>query len=243
VGSGRRSDCEPYRDLIEGKLEQGLSAQRIYQDLVGEHGFTASYWSVRRYAQGLAGKSERPMRRMEVAAGEEAQVDFGRGAPVVDADSKRRKTNVFRIVLSHSRKGYSEATYTQTTEDFLRALENAFAHFGGVPKTLVIDNLKAAVVHPDWFDPELTPKVQSFCRHYGTVILPTKPYTPRHKGKVEAGVKYVKNNGLAGHTFPTLEAENRHLADWERTVADTRIHGTTKRQVGQLYADAERAAL
>ena len=232
VGQGRRSDCEPYRDLIVGKLEQGLSAQRIYQDLVGEHGFTASYWSVRRYAQGLVGKSERPMRRMEVAAGEEAQVDFGRGAPVVDADGKRRKTNVFRIVLSHSRKGYSEATYTQTTEDFLRALENAFAHFGGVPKTLVIDNLKAAVAHPDWYDPELTPKVQSFCRHYGTVILPTKPYTPRHKGKVEAGVKYVKNNGLAGHTFPTLEAENRHLADWERTVADTRIHGTTKRQVG-----------
>ena len=61
-----------------------------------------------------------------------------------------------------------------------------------MPKTLVIDNLKAAVLHPDWFDPELTPKVQSFCQHYGTVILPTKPRMPRHKGKVEAGVKYVQ---------------------------------------------------
>ena len=97
-------------------------------------------------------------------------MDFGTGAPVITPDGKRRKTNVFRIVLSHSRKAYSEATFTQTAEDFFRCLENAFVHFGGVPKTLVIDNLRAAVAQPDWFDPELTPKVQSFCRHYGTVI-------------------------------------------------------------------------
>ena len=88
---------------------------------------------------------------------------------------------------------------------------------------------------PDWFDPELTPKVQSFCRHYGTTILPTKPYMPRHKGKVESGVKYVKNNALKARTFASLEAQNRFLADWERTVADTRIHGTTKRQVGKVF--------
>ena len=119
-------------------------------------------------------------------------------------------------------------------------MENAFAHFGGVPKTLVIDNLKAAVAHPDWFDPELTPKVQSFCRHYGTVILPTKPYMPRHKGKVEAGVKYVKNNALKARVFTSLEEQNRFLADWERTVADTRIHGTTKQQVGKVFDEVER---
>jgi len=104
-------------------------------------------------------------------------------------------------VLSHSRKAYSEATFTQTAEDFIRCLENAFAHFGGVPQTLVVDNLKAAVAHPDWFDPELNPKLQSFAQHYNTVILPTKPYTPRHKGKVESGVKYVKNNALKARTF------------------------------------------
>lgn len=120
---------------------------------------------------------------METAPGEQAQVDFGSGAPVIGPDGKRRKTHVFRVVLSHSRKGYSETTFTQTTDDFIRCLENAFAAFGGVPKTLVIDNLKAAVAHPDWFDPELVPKIQSFCRHYGTVILPTKPYMPRPRAK------------------------------------------------------------
>lgn len=246
---GRPGQCEPLREIILAQLDRQLSAQRIWQDLVAEHGFTGGYDSVKRFVRRLGAKTPLPFRRMECGPGEEAQVDFGTGAAVVTPDHsaggtrKRRKTYVFRIVLSHSRKAYSEATFTQTTEDFFRCLENAFAHFGGVPTTLVIDNLKAAVAHPDWFDPELTPKVQSFCRHYGTVILPTKPYMPRHKGKVESGVKYVKNNALKGHTFGSLEAENRHLADWERAVADTRIHGTTKRQVGKVFTEIERAAL
>jgi transposase len=241
--AGRASQCAPHRDVILAKLNQQLSAQRIWQDLVTETGFTGCYDSVKRFVRRLAGATPLPFRRLECRPGEEAQVDFGTGAPLVTPEGKRRKTHVFRIILSHSRKGYSEATLTQTTEDFFRALENAFAHFGGVPETLIIDNLKAAVAHPDWFDPVLTPKVQSFCAHYGTVILPTKPYTPRHKGKVEAGVKYVQSNALKRRTFTSLEQQNEHLADWERTIADTRIHGTTKRQVGKLFAEAERAAL
>jgi len=240
---GRPHQCEPLRGLILSMLDQQLSGKRIWQDLRADHGFTGSYDSVKRFVRSLGATPPLPFRRMECGAGEEAQVDFGSGAPVVGPDGKRRKTNVFRIVLSHSRKGYSEATFTQTAEDFFRCLENAFHHFGGVPQTLVIDNLKAAVAHPDWFDPELTPKVQSFCRHYGTVILPTKPYMPRHKGKIEAGVKYVKNNALKARTFTSLEEENKCLADWERTVADTRIHGTTKQQVKRLFESAERAAL
>ena len=99
------------------------------------------------------------------------------------------------------------------------------------------------MAHPDWFDPELTPKVQSFCQHYGTVILPTRPRTPRHKGKIERGIGYVKGNALKARQFTSLEAENRHLAEWEATVADRRIHGTTRKQVGKVFAEVERAAL
>ena len=72
-------------------------------------------------------------------------------------------------------------------------------------------------------------------QHYGTVFLPTKPYTPQHKGKVESGIKYVKNNALAGRVFDGLEQQNAHLLDWEQYTADTRIHGTTKRQVGRHF--------
>jgi len=144
VDSG--SQCAPYRDWIQAKLEQGLSATRIHRDLREEHKVTFSYYSVRRFIQQLTAVTPLPFRRLECAAGEEAQVDFGTGAPVVGADGKRRKTYVFRIVLSHSRKGYSEATHTQTTEDFFRCLENAFAHFGGVPKTLVIDYVPRHII-------------------------------------------------------------------------------------------------
>ena len=243
VKRGRPSECEPFQSLILEKLQQELSAQRIYQDLTIEHSFTGSYDSVKRFVRQLGHSRPLPMRRMECAAGEEAQVDFGSGAPVVGADGKRRKTHVFRIVLSHSRKAYSEATFRQTTEDFIGCLENAFAHFGGLPKVLVIDNLRAAVQHPDWFDPELVPKLRSFCQHYGVVVLPTKPYMPRHKGKVEAGVKYVKNNALKARTFGSLREQNEHLARWEATVADTRIHGTTRQHVGKVFREAEQPAL
>ena len=184
-----------------------------------------------------------PFRRMECEPGDEAQIDFGAGARITTPDGKRRKTHVLRVVLSHSRKGYSEACFRQTAEDFLRVLENAFWHFGGVPKTLVVDNLKAAVLHADWFDPELNPKLQSFAEHYGTVILPTKPRTPRHKGKVERGVAYVQDNGLKARVFTSLEEQNRHLLGWEAAVADTRIHGTTKQQVGKVFVEVEQAAL
>jgi transposase len=242
-GSGRASGCEPWRDVVRAKCDRGLTAQRIYQDLVADHGFDGSYYCVRRFVHRLEGAHDLPFRRIECDPGDEAQVDFGTGAPVVGPDGKRRKTHVFRVVLSHSRKGYSEAIYHQTTDDFLRCLEDAFRHFGGVPRRLVLDNLKAAVSKADWFDPEINPKVRSFGEHYGTVFLPTRPYTPRHKGKVERGVDYVRENALRGRSFAALEEQNRFLRDWEETVADTRVHGTTRRHVGNHFADVERATL
>lgn len=238
-----QSRCWSWREVIEAKRDQGLSARRIHQDLATEHGAALSYDSVRRFLRKLGWARPLPFRRLESAPGQEAQVDFGTGAPVVGADGRRRRTHVFRVVLSHSRKAYSEVTYRQTTEDFLGALANAFESFGGVPQTVVIDNLKAAVKHPDWFDPELVPKVAAFAEHYGTVILPTKPYTPRHKGKVERGIAYVQENALKGRRFASLAEQNEHLRQWEANVADTRIHGTTRQHVGQVFREVEQPAL
>jgi len=235
--SGPESLCEPFRAVIEAKLQQGLSGQRIYQDLMTEHGFAGSYSSVRRFLQHLDRSRPLPFRRLEVLPGEQAQVDFGVGAWIVRPDGKRRHPHVFRVVLSFSRKAYSEVVYHQTTENFLRCLENAFWYFGGVTQTTVIDNLKAAVSKADWYDPDLHPKIQSFCQHYGTVILPTKPRMPRHKGKVERGIDYVQSNALKGRTFSSLAEQNQHLLDWERRIADTRIHGTTRKQVQSLFQE------
>jgi transposase len=240
---GQISQCEPFRSVIQAKLQQGLTAQRVYQDLVVENGFKGSYYSVRRFVGKLGEAVPLPFRRMECVPGEESQVDFGTGAAIVSPDGRRQKSHVFRTVLGCSRKGYSEAVFRQTMDDFLLCLENSFWDWGGVPRIIRIDNLKAAVKQPDWYDPELNPKVQSFCEHYGTVILPTRPYTPRHKGKVERGVGYVQENALKGRTFASLQEENRHLQQWEATVADTRIHGTTRRQVGKVFREVEKPAL
>jgi len=233
--SGRISQCEAFKEAVEGALVQGLSAQRIYQDLVTDSAFKGRYDAVKRYVRRLRKKDPERFFRLETLPGEEAQVDFGRGAPVRGADGKLQKTWVFRIVLSYSRKSYSEVVFRQTTEAFIRAMENAFRYFGGVPATVIIDNLRAAVKKPDWYEPELNAKVREFASHYGTVILPTRPYTPEHKGKIENGIGYVKDNALKGRIFDSLAAENLYLLEWEKQVADQRIHGTTRQQVAARF--------
>jgi transposase len=240
--AGGRSLSEPYRQLILEGSEAGLSATRIWQDLRFDHGATMGYQSVRRLVVALGRGRELPFRRLESGPGEEAQVDFGTGAPVVN-ERGRRGTKVLRASLSYSRKGHSAAVYREGTEEFLQCLEDAFWSWGGAARVVRIDQLRAAVQHPDWYDPELNPRVQSFCAHYGTVILPVKPRTPRHKGKIERQVGYVKNNGLKGRTFPSLVAENEYLEFWERNVADRRIHGTTRKQVGRAFEEEERGKL
>ncbi len=231
-----RSKCEVLREIIVPHFEKGLTAQRIYQDLRLEHGFTGAYESVKRFLAGLRAAAPVPVHRVEAQPGEEMQVDFGLGAPVAGEDGTVRRTWVFRSILSHSRKGYSEAVFHQDTETFLRVIENALRHYGGVPLILNLDNLKAAVIKAHWVDPELNPKIVAFCRHYGMHLLPCRPRTPQHKGKVERGIAYVKSNALKGLKFNSLAAQNDHLLQWEKTVADTRLHGTTRRQVQAAFA-------
>lgn len=243
VRSGPPSLCAPLALQIEIALRAGLSAQRIYQDMVREHGFKGGYGSVKRFVRALGRTTELPFRRMECAPGDELQIDFGCGAWIKEDGRRRRRPHLFRAVLSHSRKAYSEVVWRQNTETLIRCLENAFRYFNGVTATVVPDNLKAAVLQPDWFDPELNPKLRAFCEHYGTTLLPTKPGMPRHKGKIEAGVKYAQANALKGREFTSLAAQNTFLAEWERTVADTRLHGTIRQQVGTFFLQAEQPKL
>ena len=240
--AGRKSCCAVWEAQIVAARELGLTAQRIYQDLVTEYQFTGSYQSVKRFVRRLGATTVLPWRRMECEPGMEVPVDFGKGA-WIEIDGKRKRPHVFRVVLSHSRKGYSEVVWQQTTESFIRCLENAFRYFGGVPHTVVIDNLRAAVTQADWFDPELNPKLLAFAEHYQTAILPTKPATPRHKGKIASGINYVQRNALQGRTFASLAAENEFLLDWESRVADPRIHGPIRQQVAHVFNTSEKAQL
>ena len=240
-GRGRGSHCEPYRELIGSMLESQLHAKRIWQDLVDDHGFEHSYQSVKRFVAKLKQADPKRVWRMECAPGEEVQVDYGTMG--VELAGKRKKIHLLRVTLSHSRIGYTEAMPRQDTESFIRGIENALRHFGGVPRLLVLDNLKAGVLKPCHYDPEINPKFAAFCEHYNIVPLPTLPRTPQHKGKVERGVGYVKESAVRGRKFGSLYELNLHLRNWERTIADKRIHGTTRKQVAAHFEQGERASL
>ena len=239
---GVQSACAPYSSLIARAVETGLSAQRIYQDLYYEYGFTGSYDSVKRFVRKLKVKRELPFRRVETSFGEEAQADYVSGYWLHPGEGRSRKVHILRVTLSASRKSYSEGCLSQSTENFIRGLENAFRYFGGSPKVLVIDNLKAGVIRPDLYDPELNPKLRSFASHYNCSVLPNRPYTPRHKGKVENGMNYIQCNALKGKKFPSLRELNEYLLHWESRIADQRIHGTLRRQVRSVFEE-ERAHL
>lgn len=243
VTAGNRGRCSGFEEVILAKIEAGLGGPRIWQDLVDEHGFSASYESVKRFVRRAKARQPKRTWRIECAPAEELQVDFGAGPMLSGPDGRRVRTWVLRSVLGCSRKGHSEAVLRQDTETLIRCLENAFRRFGGVTVMVNLDNLKAAVIRADWYDPDLNPKLAAFCAHYGTILRPSRPRQPQDKGKVEAAVKYVRHNALKGRDFQSLAEINQRLEHWESKVADLRIHGTTREQVQARFLRLEQPAL
>jgi transposase len=232
-----------YRTAITEKLTAGLSLQRIWQDLVEEYGYGASYESVKRFVRTLA-PTRRAVGVFHCAPGAEGQVDFFRGAPTLDAGTGEwRRPWVFRMTLGHSRHGYEETVWDQKLETFLRLHERAFRDFGGVPRVVRHDNLKAAVVRACFYDPDSHDVYLAFASHWGFTSLPTQPRTPQENGKQERSGGYVKSNALKGRRFDSLDAQNAYLRHWNRTIARLRIHGTTRRQVWTHFVEVEQPAL
>ena len=120
--------------------------------------------------------------------------------------------------------------------------ERAFRRLGGTVQVLVLDNLKEGVLTPDVYEPTLNPLYRDVLAHYGVVALPCRVGDPDRKGKVESGVGHAQKTPLQGLRFETLEEAQAYLDRWETHWADTRIHGTTKRQVAAMFAE-ERPAL
>jgi transposase len=238
-----RAVAAPYRDAIREKLDCGLSLQRIWQDLVEEYAYGGSYESVKRYARRL----ERPRRVVGVyhsAPGEEAQVDFFRGAPTFRAERGHwERPWVFRMTLCHSRHGYEEAVWDQRLPTFLALHEHAFRDLGGVPRVIRHDNTTVAVIRACLFDPDGHDVYTAFARHWGFTALPTRPRTPQENGKQERSGGYVKDNALKGRRFESLEEQNAFLRHWNRTIARLRIHGTTRQQVWTHFLATDRPAL
>ena len=177
------------------------------------------------------------------APGEEGQVDYGSGPMVRDPHSGRyRRTRLFALTLGYSRKSVRLLVWRSTTQIWAELHERAFRRLGGTVRVIVHDNLREGVLTPDIYDPTLNPLYRDVLAHYGVIALPCRVRDPDRKGKVEASIGHAQKTPLKGLRFETLVGAQAYLDRWETRWADTRIHGTTKRQVAAMFAE-ERPAL
>ena len=235
------SACAPYRELIELALSRGRNAMAIWQDLVDEHGFPARYASVRRFVVKLRGQrtpDAHPV--ITTAPGEEGQVDYGEG-PMVrhPGTGKYRRTRLFVFTLGFSRKSVRLLTFASSAQRWAALHEETFRRLGGTVDVVVLDNLKEGVLTPDVYDPTLNPLYRDVLAHYGVVALPCRVGAPDRKGKVESAIGHTQSTPLKGLRFESLEEAQAYLDRWEARWADTRIHGTTKRQVAAMFTEEQ----
>src|ERR1700674_5678229 len=237
------SACEPYREVIAEALARGRNAVAIWQDLVDDHGFAARYASVRRFVLTLRGGTPAEARVViTTAPGEEGQTDYGDGPMVRDPNTgKYRRVRLFVFTLGYSRKSVRLLTWQSSAQIWAELHERAFRRLGGTVKVVILDNLGEGVLTPDIYDPALNPLYRDVLAHYGVVALPCRVGDPDRKGKVEAGVGHAQKTPLRGLRFETLEDAQAYLDRWETRWADTRIHGTTKRQVAAMFAEEQPA--
>src|SRR5215470_3618465 len=242
---GPTSECEPYRDTIELGLSRGRNAKAIWQDIVTEYGFGGGYQTVQRFVRKLRGsQGPKPVGIIITRPGEECQVDYGSGPMVRDPQSgKYRRTRLFVMTLGYSRKAVRLLVFRSSSRTWAELHETAFRRFGGSCRVVVLDNLREGVLTPDIYDPTLNPLFRDVLAHYGVVAMPCRARDPNRKGKVESGVGHAQKTPLKGKRFESLEEAQAYLDQWETHWADTRIHGTTKRQVAAMFGEEKPALL
>lgn len=175
--------------------------------------------------------------------GEEAQVDFGYIGTIRMKNGKYKKAWVFVMELSYSRYMYVQIVFDQSVTTFIDCHRKAFRYFRRVPKCIKIDNLKAAILEADFYEPTIQRNYAAFAAHYGFIAEPCRVYTPTDKGKVESNVKYVKNNCFKGREFIDITEAERFLEHWLDTIANVRTHGTTKKVPFQIFHSVEKCQL
>lgn len=236
------SMLDEHRQYIEIQLNKELSIKRIHQDLQKEFEVPCSYSTLRDYVAKIRKSTPHAYMVLHALPGEEAQVDFGY-IGTLNVNGRPRKAWVFIMSLSYSRYMYVEITLDQSVKTFINCHIHAFRFFGGVPETVKIDNLKAAIVEADFYEPTVQRTYAAFADHYGFLPNPCRVYTPTDKGKVESNVKYVKENCFKGRGFPDLEDAQLFLRDWLQRVANMRIHGTTAKVPKNEFSGIEQGCL
>ena len=232
------SACEPHRDFIEAQLRLRRNAMAIYQDLVDRFGFTGAYNSVKRFAGKLRQREPEQFDRLNFLPGEEMQVDYGEGALTrVPGTDRYRKPRLFVATLRYSRRSFRSVVWRSSQEDWARLHEQAWRHFGGSCRYVVLDNLKEGVLKPDLYEPQLNPVYAAMLTHYGVVADPARVRDPNRKGSVEHAIGHTQATALKGRRFESIEEQNAFLEHWEAKWAASRIHGSARRQVQVMFEE------
>lgn len=231
------SACEPQRAWIEAQVSLGRNAVSIYQDLVEGHGFVHRYNSVKRFVAALKARAPERFDVLEFLPGEEAQVDYGQGAPTLHHTGKYKRPYLFVMTLKYSGKSFRKVVWKTDQQIWAQLHEEAWRAFGGCTQYTVLDNLKEGVIRPDLYAPELNPVYGAMLAHYGVVADACRVRDPNRKGTVESAIQHTQATALKGRRFDSIEAQNAWLAHWEERWAGLRIHGRKKRQVLEMFRE------
>jgi transposase len=235
------SSVAAYADDIRRWAGEKLSGVVIHQALVRKHGYAGHYSAVRRFLQKIDRENPERTTWLEFAPGEAAQVDFGKGPVITDVFTGEVIHSWFFVMtLAWSRHQYVELVRDQTIETWLACHRNAFEFFGARPERVIIDNAKCAITRACFHDPEVGRSYAEFAEEYGFKITACPPRDPKKKGRVEAGVKYIKRNFLPLREFRTLSDANDQAMTWVLETAGTREHGTTKERPLENFERTER---
>ncbi|TCG08131.1 transposase [Paraburkholderia steynii] len=233
-----RSLCEPHRQWIEEQVRLQRNAQAIYQDLVDEFSFAASYESVKRFVRALRHVDPEQFDRLDFLPGEEAQVDYGEGAPTRDPKTGRyRRPRLFVMTLRYSRHSFRRVVWKSGQEVWARLHEEALRYFGGCVHYVVLDNLKEGVITPDLYEPEINHLYAAMLDHYGVIADPARVRDPNRKGTVENAIQHTQGTALRGRSFDSIEEQNAFLVRWEANWASKRLHGRARRQVESMFEE------
>jgi len=241
-----RDMIAPHQEWITDLLQnEKIEAKQIWRLFQERTGLRIGYCTMLRYlkSQFQWGKPAVTV-RIEVAPGSQAQVDFGYAGMMKDPETGNlRRTWAFIMVLSYSRHRFVRFVFRQDVRNWIDCHVGAFAFFGAVPGSIVLDNLKPGVVKPDIYDPTLNRAYADLERHYGFVADPAKVGKPKHKGKVERMVAVVRRHLLAGRDFRDIDEANERALTWCRQEIGMEIHGTTKRRPFEVFQKEESSCM
>lgn len=238
----RKKLLSDYESEIISQMNKEKSSVLIHEFLVSKYGLTIDYTTVSRFVKTL--KKTEVYVPVNTPPGQEAQVDFGYIGRFIK-DGKNVKVWGFCMVLSYSRKGFYCLVTDQSVKSFIKCHSLAFEYYCGVPQVVRLDNLKAGVITPDFYEPIYQEEYARFLDYYGSSPIACRPRTPEHKGKVERGIGYLKENFIKRYDDQIIDYYEleRKLTVWIDKVCNARKHGTTRKIPAEVFALEERSTL